>query len=77
MDAENDREQYRSSLVEKYCPYVRKKILGHVTYRVTTRPDPDRDGQPRTVQELVRTKCLMEETCEDLGCHRGDDPLAV
>lgn len=77
MEAADDLEQYRSSLVEKHCPYVQKMILGHVTYRVTTRPDPDRNGGLRTVQELVRTKCLMEETCEDLGCHRGVNPLAV
>lgn len=26
-------EQHRSHLVERYCPYVARKILGFITYR--------------------------------------------
>lgn len=76
MSMPAEQEHYRSHLVEQYCPYVNRKILGHVTYRYTPEADPAREGQVRLKQELVRADCLLQENCENLGCQRGRHPLA-
>ncbi len=76
MNTSAEKEQYRSHLVEQYCPYVNRKILGYVTYRYTSEADPDRPGQAHLNQEIVRADCLLQDQCEDLGCQRGRHPLA-
>lgn len=69
------QEQFRSQLVEAYCPYVGRRILGYVTHRLVR--EADGEGQVHLRQEVVRADCLLRETCEDLGCHRGVHPLAA
>lgn len=81
---EQPKEQYRSHLVEQYCPYVGYKILGFVTYRfVPVGPgepgeidESGEQGDKRLKRELVRANCLQVENCPDLGCQRGRNPLA-
>lgn len=64
------REQHRSRLVEAFCPYARRKILGLVTYHYV--PDPEDGGLRR---QRVRAECLLREQCEELGCVLGAHPL--
>lgn len=69
-------EMFRSCLVEQYCPHVGKKVLGFVTYRLVPRECPDDGSQVRLLREVVRAKCLHIDSCEDLGCQRGVNPIA-
>lgn len=70
---QEQQEQYRSHLVEQFCPYVGKKVLGFVTHRFI--PAGDGPFNEHFVQETVRADCLEEDHCSDLSCQRGMHPF--
>lgn len=71
-----DNEQYRSHIVEQFCPHVGKKVLGFVTYKFIPGNDLGNGSQVRLRQELVRAECLQLEQCPSLGCQTGLNPIA-
>lgn len=71
-----EREQYRSHVVEQFCPYVGRKVLGFVTYRFVPGNDLGNGSQVRLLQEVVRAECLHLESCQSLGCQLGINPIA-
>lgn len=76
MKTGDPQEQVRSHLVEQFCPYVNKKVLGFRTFRLIPLKDASGEVQPNLREEVLRADCLVLESCQNLGCQTGSNPFA-